>query len=111
MIQFSLSTLYSRQQIAKILNGGMAQFKSIAEYEKRGMMNHSPRSAFYKDASWNSNGAPVISSGTQRVVYLVDSVVESQYINEVSTQMDGLVDSGKITKEQKEYFSSDGYQT
>lgn len=97
MVEFCLQNMYGRHQISKILNGGMAQFKSINDYEKRSMMNHAPRSAMYKEATWNGQR---VGKDAQRVVYIGDSIDMSSYVEEVKTSLHRLVDEGRITERQ-----------
>lgn len=105
LLEFSLNTLYGREQITKLLNGGLAQFGSIADFEKRAMMNHAPASPFYKYATWN--GKKAIRDGFQRVVYVKDSIAPSSYKEEIAADLKAnLLDTGKITPEQYEYFVS-----
>lgn len=104
-----LNILYGREQVTKILNGGMSQFEGIIDFEKRSMMNHAPRSAFYKDASWKSGGKPV-GTGTQKVVYAKDISVPSAYTEQEKKCLQNLVgksgEKGRITQDQCNYFLS-----
>lgn len=94
---------YARQQMTKILTGGMHQFNGLIDYEKRNMMTHATRSSLYTQATWNGKR---VGKDNQRVVYIGDSVSKSAFLSDLESMCKQLLDAKVISKTQYDAFIS-----
>lgn len=106
--EWAANTFYARQQIAKLLTGGLSQFKGLLDYEKRNMFPHANRIPVYTKATWR--GKPVFKKDTESVVYMGDDQSKSEVYDQLSDLIDSLTtpdDKGLISKAQAKAFKKE----
>lgn len=96
--QFFLDTFYGRVQAAKILNGGLENFKGVLDYEKRNMMLYSPARPLDTRATWNG---VTVGRENQRAVYLGDEKSDSKKYKIFDEMFGVLQNQGLITEKQR----------
>ena len=108
-----LNSFYARQQMTKLMYGGLEHFKSIADFEKRNMYAHAQRLPLYTEATYKGEH---VGKEYQRVVYLSDDESRSAIYDKICSIADKLEREKKISKDQckrmkeayKEITSTDG---
>lgn len=84
---FSVNDYYARVQMANIFFGGSAFFPSIAEFEKRSMLLHGPRSAMYTPAG----------KKLENVAYIRDDKTGSAFLAEIKEMAEAALDRKLIS--------------
>lgn len=103
---FCASVFYTRQQAIKIFCGGMAQYKSLTDFEKRNMMQHAPHSSLYLQAHFKyKNGQRIRNNGNEKQLCL--------YVNDVITPTAFFEDIKQVLNEAltRKYISAEQYKT
>ncbi len=95
--EWLLNAFYARQQMTKLLYGGLEHFGGVADFEKRNMYAHAPRIPLYTKAVYKGEQ---VGQENQRVIYLGDDKVKSAIFDNISTIAKKLNEQGKITKDQ-----------
>lgn len=96
---FSLNSLYARLQMTKIFSGGLPQYGTLQNYEKRNMFLHAPHSSLYTKATWKGES---VGRENENVVYLKDdeSSAASDVLSDIVDALTSLRDRGRISTEQ-----------
>ena len=92
-----LNVFYARQQMIKLVTGGMEQFDGLMNYEKRNMMSHATRTSLYTKATWK--GEPV-GKESQKVVYIEDDESASAFLSDIKDMLHQLLEEKIITGDQ-----------
>ena len=103
---FCASVFYTRQQAIKIFCGGMAQYKSLTDFEKRNMMQHAPHSSLYLQAHFKmKDGQRIRNNGNEKQLCL--------YVKDVITPTAFFEDIKQVLNEAlaKKYISVEQYKT
>lgn len=95
--EWLLNAFYARQQMTKLLYGGLEHFAGVADFEKRNMYAHAPRIPLYTKAVYRGEQ---VGQENQRVIYLGDDKVKSSIFDNISAIAQKLNEQGKITKDQ-----------
>lgn len=95
--EWLLNAFYARQQMTKLLYGGLEHFAGVADFEKRNMYAHAPRIPLYTKAVYRGEQ---VGQEDQRVLYLGDDKVKSAIFDNISAIAKKLNEQGKITKDQ-----------
>lgn len=92
-----LNAAYARQQITKLLYGGLEHFKSTTDAEKRNMYAHAMRLPMYTEATYRGEK---VGRENQRVLYLADEEARSAVYEQIAAVADKLEAQKKITPAQ-----------
>lgn len=92
---------YTRLQYTKLFLGGIHQFKSTRDMNKRAMISHAPRTPFDTQARF---GAYCINKTHQNALYVKDDVTVTAYKEQFKKLHQELKDKNVITEEQKQFF-------
>lgn len=93
-----LNSFYARQQITKLLYGGLESFKNTADFEKRNMYAHATRIPLYTEATYKGEK---VGKKTQRAVYISDDVSRSYILDKITRIAEKLENEKKISGDQK----------
>lgn len=93
-----LNSFYARQQITKLLYGGLESFKNTSDFEKRNMYAHATRIPLYTEATYKGEK---VGRKDQRVVYISDDISKSAIFDKIEKIANRLRSEGKITDEQE----------
>ena len=105
--EWLLNSFYARQQITKLMYGGLEHFKSTTDFEKRNMYSHATRLPMNTKATYRGEK---VGRDNQRVIYLADDEVRSSVYDKIAAVADRLVKEKKITPEQAEQMK-DAYKS
>ena len=98
-----LNSFYARQQVTKLMYGGLENFKNTSDFEKRNMYSHATRIPLYTEATYNGKK---VGKREQRVIYLSDDEAKSAIYDRIVSIAEKLKDQGKITATQAERLKS-----
>lgn len=98
-----LNSFYARQQVTKLMYGGLENFKNTSDFEKRNMYSHATMIPLYTEATYHGEK---VGKENQRVLYLADDEVKSSIYDQISTIADRLVSEHKITPDQRKRMVS-----
>ena len=98
-----LNAFYARQQFTKLMFGGLEQFKSTSDFEKRNMYSHATRLPMNTNAMYRGQK---VGKENQRVLYLSDDEAKSAFIGQISKIADKLLAQGKISSSQCEQMKA-----
>ena len=94
-----VNSFYARQQVTKLLYGGLEHFKNTSDFEKRNMYAHATRLPLYTEATYNGKK---VGKENQRVLYISDDNARSAIYDQICKIVDKLIKQHKITSEQAE---------
>ncbi len=97
LINMFYNIFYARQQMTKLIAGGLEQFNGLADFEKRNMLSHAPRTSLYTNATWNGQR---VGKERQTVAYIRDDESQSAFIKQIGEILNQLLDKKIITKQQ-----------
>lgn len=97
MKNYFANVFFAREQMVKLLTGGLEQFDGLIDYEKRNMLTHATRSSIYTKATWKGKR---VGKDTQNVVYIEDAVSKSAFIDDIAEMLKQLLDEKVISKSQ-----------
>lgn len=95
--EWLLNAFYARQQFTKLMFGGLEQFKSTSDFEKRNMYSHATRLPMDTNAVYRGKK---VGRENQRVLYLSDDESRSAFYDRIVEIADRLEREHKITPEQ-----------
>ena len=95
--EWFLNTFYAREQMIKLITGGIEQFNGLIDYEKRNMLTHATRTSLYTKATWK--GKPV-GKESQNVVYIEDDKAASAFYEDIKEMLNELLKQKVIDKHQ-----------
>lgn len=88
---------FARYQMAKLFLNGYSNFNGLADFEKRSMMLHTPRSAGYTELEIDGKKVK-----NQNVIYIADDESDSAYLKDIKECLKSLKDKDLITQQQYE---------
>ena len=95
--EYCLNVFYARQQMVKIVTGGLEQFNGLIDFEKRNMLSHATRTSLYTRATWKGK---MVGKETQNVVYIEDDESASAFLSDIKEMLQNLLDEKIISKNQ-----------
>lgn len=100
---YALNVFYAREQMIKLLTGGLEQFNGLIDYEKRNMLSHATRSSLYTKATWDGKR---VGKDSQNVAYIGDAESQSAFIDDIAEMLQQLLNQKVISKAQYETMLS-----
>ena len=101
--EWIVNSFYARQQMTKLMFGGLEHFKSTSDFEKRNMYSHAQRLPLYTKATYRGEQ---VGKENQRVLYLVDDESRSAFFNQIVSVADRLFSEGKLSAEQRDAMNA-----
>lgn len=97
--EYFINVFYARQQMIKLLDGGLEQFNGLIDFEKRNMLVHATRSSLYTDATWKGKR---VGKENQNVVYIEDDTAASAFYDDIVEILEQLKNEDIISSSQFE---------
>lgn len=94
---YAANVFYAREQMVKLLTGGLEQFNGLIDYEKRNMLTHATRTSLYTKATWKGK---LVGKDSQNVAYIGDAESKSAFINDIAEMLQQLLKEKVISKSQ-----------
>lgn len=95
--EWLLNSTYAREQITKLMYGGIEHFKSTTDFEKRNMYSHATRLPLYTEATYRGEH---VGKSNQKAVYFEDDESRSSAYDHIVKVADRLVSQKKLTQGQ-----------
>lgn len=104
---YAVNVFYAREQMVKLLTGGLEQFNGLIDYEKRNMLSHATHTSLYTNATWKGQLETTIggkkyknSKESQNVAYIGDAESKSAFIDDIAEMLQQLLDEKVISESQ-----------
>lgn len=94
---YCANVFYAREQMIKLLTGGLEQFNGLIDYEKRNMLSHATRTSLYTKATWKGKR---VGKDSQNVAYIGDATSKSAFIDDIAQMLQQLLDAKVISQSQ-----------
>lgn len=94
---YFINTYYAREQMIKLVTGGLEQFNGLIDYEKRNMLSHATHTSIYTNATWKGKQ---VGRESQNVVYISDDVAKSAFFDDIVEILGELKEQKIISPDQ-----------